>query len=680
LLNVSRAKYVLRLTGAAVVLALVIVPSGVGLSPAQAASAVIDPVGPGMLDILPSTVAKSAASAPEILAALAYKFLRDPKMAASLAAKAAGTATTSQVADAAAVTANYGVPATAMGTAAKFAGGAGLAFSGFELGGAIGSFGTSLFMKDPNGVVCSSLGDDVTGHVVAFFAHQTCKTFGPSPELAAQVNYGVTSGFSSAVVCAPAGSPCYQITGTSSYTITSSDSSWGPQGSDIKGYCIKISGANLSPNQLFLKLSSGAVQKTDGYSIRGNGGGPYYWIRGDCANNEDSTVFTEGWPTSNAGPRLFISQLIATGPTSDPTQPDSVSVPVTSTSANPSRVLRCTISTTTGGTYSADSAAFTETDPVFAVPRCPTVPGDQVAAGVKLDEVTPDGSDVTYPLADQPTTPEYQAAQTQFPECSSGTCLLDLIKKGTSTSCFADSSSCADWYTDPTKNDDYQCKYGTHLVAITECTVYAPSFKSQNIATGNTLGDPTTGEQLASPDPTGTDPQTFGESVQDPAASRSCFPTGWGVLNPVEWVMKPVQCALQWAFVPKQSSLDDFQDGIQDKLDGTAVPAVFTAVNGLAAAFNNASSGCQGPAWTWQIHFGNQGSGAGTDSVTYPLSACEGTMASTAFWFRTLSTAFVWIFTLLACARYLASVFGMVGVGQAHPDTTTVRFKPEGSE
>lgn len=33
-----------------------------------------------------------------------------------------------------------------------------------------------------------------------------------------------------------------------------------------------------------------------------------------------------------------------------------------------------------------------------------------------------------------------------------------------------------------------------------------------------------------------------------------CFPSGWGWLNPVEWVLKPVKCALMWAFWDQETA------------------------------------------------------------------------------------------------------------------------------
>lgn len=42
--------------------------------------------------------------------------------------------------------------------------------------------------------------------------------------------------------------------------------------------------------------------------------------------------------------------------------------------------------------------------------------------------------------------------------------------------------------------------------------------------------------------------------------SGVCFPSGWGLFNPVEWVVKPVKCVLIWAFVP-----DDLQGWSADQ-------------------------------------------------------------------------------------------------------------------
>lgn len=34
----------------------------------------------------------------------------------------------------------------------------------------------------------------------------------------------------------------------------------------------------------------------------------------------------------------------------------------------------------------------------------------------------------------------------------------------------------------------------------------------------------------------------------DPVPGESCMPAGWGWFNPIEWVLKPIKCALIWAF------------------------------------------------------------------------------------------------------------------------------------
>lgn len=44
-----------------------------------------------------------------------------------------------------------------------------------------------------------------------------------------------------------------------------------------------------------------------------------------------------------------------------------------------------------------------------------------------------------------------------------------------------------------------------------------------------------------------------------PGESGECFPSGWGWLNPVEWVLKPVKCALVWAFWD-QDAADEIAD------------------------------------------------------------------------------------------------------------------------
>lgn len=50
-----------------------------------------------------------------------------------------------------------------------------------------------------------------------------------------------------------------------------------------------------------------------------------------------------------------------------------------------------------------------------------------------------------------------------------------------------------------------------------------------------------------------------------PSSEGECWPSGWGWFNPAEWVLKPIKCAMVWAFVP--DDLPGWLDEQGDKLD-----------------------------------------------------------------------------------------------------------------
>ena len=107
------------------------------------------------------------------------------------------------------------------------------------------------------------------------------------------------------------------------------------------------------------------------------------------------------------------------------------------------------------------------------------------------------------------------------------------------------------------------CMIADHL-ALAECNAYSPSFSPEKQAQGVPYGDPKTGkvpdEQVstspgASGDP-GTDPGTGTDPGPAPApgpvaGSTSCWPSGYGIFNPLSWVLQPIKCA----FIPDPAAV-----------------------------------------------------------------------------------------------------------------------------
>jgi hypothetical protein len=236
---------------------------------------------------------------------------------------------------------------------------------------------------------------------------------------------------------------------------------------------------------------------------------------------------------------------------------------------------------------------------------------------VKIKETTP-STGTTRDL----TTQNITTPRGGFAECESGRCLLQLHKG--STVCFATPSACADWFASPTKAQDYQCTYGTHSVSLAECNIYASTFpKTQS--TANYLSDPD-GNPLPNPDPTKvatpvSDPgadTTTNSSGQPVSSNQDCFGNVYGTLDPVGWVLRPIQCALQWAFVPPPTKLSEVASSMDDAWSGLPPGKVAAAVQ--AWALPGGFNGCGGLPYDFSMGHGLHMAGTLADACTSPFN------------------------------------------------------------
>ena len=125
------------------------------------------------------------------------------------------------------------------------------------------------------------------------------------------------------------------------------------------------------------------------------------------------------------------------------------------------------------------------------------------------------------------------------------------------------------------------CLWGPYLVEVDNCTT--------------TATEPATGDDKAllpdgSPDPAGE------------PGSGQCFPHGWAAFNPVQWVYKPVKCALVWAFVPREAVVLEATASLSDAWEDTALGTVTAATTAVMAPVVNLKddpgpTDCNGPAF-----------------------------------------------------------------------------------
>jgi hypothetical protein len=228
-------------------------------------------------------------------------------------------------------------------------------------------------------------------------------------------------------------------------------------------------------------------------------------------------------------------------------------------------------------------------------------------------------------------------------------------------------STCIDWFTDPDKANKYECWFGTHLLAsLDECTLYAPSFDPTKQAIGQGLADPTTGLSTGTQTAPGTDAPGQNVSPDTGDQRQGCFPTGWAVFNPLEWVFRPVQCAMNWAFVPRQSELQKDGARVDTAWKTTAPYRVVAAVNVWAGQLPTVS-GCAGPhlAFAWTLPLPPILGGPRTVSYDgYPMSACSDPAKTLADIGRVLGALGLYYYATLAVVRNISGIVNQRGIGE----------------
>jgi hypothetical protein len=587
----------------------------------------VDPNGPQPINMLPSVVKGAAPTTGGPLAnwyaQVLYSFKRNPAFWSAAAAVNAGTATSSQLTLVQSANGTWQMPATASSNLTKVVGGVGTVIAGYSAGVTVGAGALDvarelgLISYNPDGVVCAAVGTTFAGLFGA-----DCTAFNEIPE-GFEENLDATSG-AFGLLCNAAATWCVQLL-SAAPLIWKPSSTWHtyrqmcfdrtvgtgtiPPGSWVE---VLSTGTGTAPIPLLGLAATPGWKQVNLGTVLSRSGTQWTPNPSNCPVGTDLAV-EYGW--NNQG------QPTANGTTwGVPDIPEAMRIgatgtPIYQSTADPLRRLDCII-TASGQTFTASSITFRESDGILPTPVCPDVPGGLVLENTEIRELNlDDGTWLT--LWSESTTPEFQAAGTLAPECANGTCMLDLRKNG--VSCFQTPASCLDWFADPNKATNYSCHYGTHAVDLSECTVYAPAFSEEAVSTGDTLGDPETGDPLGAPagSSPGTDSGAFGNPAQDPEGERECFPTGWAIFNPVEWVMKPVGCALEWAFVPRPSVVNQKLEGIKVAWAASTLGTVATALGSMEFT---APDGCSGIAvdMSW-LSLG--GSSVGT---FYLMPACPG--------------------------------------------------------
>lgn len=238
----------------------------------------------------------------------------------------------------------------------------------------------------------------------------------------------------------------------------------------------------------------------------------------------------------------------------------------------------------------------------------------------------------------------------EYSDCLSTVCSLHVVRLVPELSCDSRAPAaghpCRDWATSSDLATNWQCRYGTHVLAMSACSSLANAYKASPVIAPNTG----TG---AAPAPVGTDIGEDPTTSQTPGLAESgCVPSGLGLLNPF-WVFKGVGCAIKWAFVPSATSMQTAVNSTKNAWLASPPGAFLSGFGSMIGAFGSLGSGaagCDGPALSIPpLQLTNW----------HPISACAAPMSTVAGIVKLLLTVMVYVGAAVVAARLLAASFGL---------------------
>lgn len=274
------------------------------------------------------------------------------------------------------------------------------------------------------------------------------------------------------------------------------------------------------------------------------------------------------------------------------------------------------------------------------------------------------GTTTEKPLWDSPAAPSDPATPLCDASRPTGGCTLSVEIDG--KPCTSGDPECENW-SEIQKNDPnntrLKCRFGPYTLPMSQCNLLEQAYRigGAPATEENTDGNPDTSRYqtpqntpLANPAPTTTAPAPGASGQTAPgadAATTQCFPAGWAMFNPVEWVLQPIRCA----FTPKPETHTQFTARVQNKINTVGFAPVTAA---WLAAYEGVGggSGCSGPT----INFSMNGVG----QTLQPFQACTEPMKTVAAISNGLSTLVIVFFGGLAIVRAIGAAFGLnVSIG-----------------
>lgn len=343
------------------------------------------------------------------------------------------------------------------------------------------------------------------------------------------------------------------------------------------------------------------------------------------------------------------------------------SVQVVSNGGDPDRTIACTYTFSDGTTATGTTPTFKESDGSIPAPVCPIVPSGLTATHMKIVE---NGGGQSNVLVDQDAAPDplttvpsgftsNAPAGVDSQYCQTNYCILDLVDLKSGDSCFNEAATCDGWFTDANRATDYKCTYGGKDADMQQCYMYAHIFNTAKRVAGDPYADPMTGDDLGGGTGPSLDGSTMG-NVPGPAINpdgsyASCLGGTYSSFNPIQWVLRPIQCGLEWAFVPRQSVLQSDVAQMQGQWNSKMPGQIAGIIGGIAFVPPTGCSGIAVPI-DWLTHKSGQ--------TMRIMAACPGdTLANVALWARIIGDVMFTVYGAIAVTRHIAGVVQYGGVG-----------------
>ena len=529
--------------------------------------------------------------------------------------------------------------------------GAFIAMTGFQYRADIAGGVSSWLGIDAQSAVCGD--PSASGGFLNFITGQDCSAFQLSAEFAAQANADAVAGYVGSRVCKPGGAvdECVTFLGYGNLWVGSNT---------LMTMCFKVEGSvNSSPHKFRLQAPSGL--------IRGSSGSEWTVT---LASSTPGTRCLEVWPATTAvwaqaksGSGGFTEDYILIdygwAARDGVSYLGATSGAVEFSDGNPLRWWVCDLTGSDGNHYTATSESFREGDSAAVAVACPNLPSGVTVVHMTVTEIggsepniVVDEDALADPLGDGSGTGTVTTAY-----CEQYLCMLELMEVASGRSCFDLGDACDGWMQSPTRDTDYKCYYGGKVQEAKECYVYAQVFNTSARLAGNPYADPKTGEDTGAQSGLSIDELIMGSEPRPAAFGRDCFGGDWGAANPVNWVLRPIQCGLEWAFVPRAEVVQLYQSASMNAWDDTVFGQVGTVLAPFAAI--PIATGCTGwpidlvntwpQPWEWHLVLG---------------AACTGPTAVLAGVIRTVSGGLIGLGGLFAISSYLGVPLGFRGFGR----------------